>query len=84
MREAMLGAAELAKRRVGDTSGALVFACSARLAALGERFGEEQQAIARVIGAPTAGACVFGEIGRANREVQAFHNTTTVVVAWPT
>jgi hypothetical protein len=79
-------AAVIARERVGgqgQTSGVLLLACSARLAALGERFPEEPAAVARALDAPLAGACVFGEIALAHREVDAFHNTTAVVVAWP-
>jgi hypothetical protein len=67
----------------GGVAGALVFACSGRLAALGDRFVEEQRAIADRIAAPIGGSCVFGEIARARRDVDAFHNTTVVVAAIP-
>jgi hypothetical protein len=84
MLEAGRGAAEVARARVGAaTSGALVFACSGRLAALAGRFAEEPEGISRALEAPVAGVCVFGEIARAHREVDAFHNTTAVVVALP-
>ncbi|MDP9152515.1 MAG: FIST C-terminal domain-containing protein, partial [Myxococcota bacterium] len=84
MRRAAIVAAELARQRAGGSlAGGLVFACSARLAALGDGFAEEQASIGQALGARTAGACVFGEIGRAHREVHAFHNMTTTVVAWP-
>jgi hypothetical protein len=84
MLDAAAEAAELARQRAGGgASGALLLACSGRRAVLGERFVEEQQAVSRVLGAPVAGACVFGEIARAHREVDAFHNTTAVVLAWP-
>ena len=84
MLDASRQAGELALERVGGTTaGALVFSCSGRLAALGDRFGEEPAGIARALNAPVAGACVFGEIARAHREVDAFHNTTAVVVAYP-
>jgi hypothetical protein len=84
MLDASRWAADVARERVGGSSaGALVLACSGRLAALDGRFGEEPQAIARSLDAPVAGACVFGEIARAQREIDAFHNTTSVVVALP-
>jgi hypothetical protein len=84
MLQASLRAAEVAREQSGGgTSGALVFSCSGRLAALGDRFAEEPAGIARSLDAPVAGACVFGEIARAHREIDAFHNTTAVVVAWP-
>jgi hypothetical protein len=84
MLEASRKATEVARERAGgSTPGALVFSCSGRLAALGERFREEPEGIARALGAPVAGACVFGEIARSHRELDAFHNTTAVVVALP-
>jgi hypothetical protein len=84
----MLGAshaaADLARDRLGERAGgAFVFACSGRLAVLGERFGEEPRAVSRALRAPVAGVCVYGEIARAHREVDAFHNHTAVVVALP-
>jgi methyl-accepting chemotaxis protein len=67
----------------GPIAGALLFACAGRLAVLGERFAEEPRGVAERIGAPVGGACVYGEIARARRDVDAFHNTTAVVVAIP-
>jgi hypothetical protein len=85
MLRAAHAAAAVARTRVaGDVSGALLLDCTARLSALGERFAESPAAVARALDAPVAGVCVFGEIARAHREVDAFHNTTAVVVAWPT
>jgi hypothetical protein len=77
-------AAELASSRAGKRlSGALVLACTGRLAALGNDFAREPASIARLLHAPIGGACVFGEIARSRRDADAFHNTTTVVVAVP-
>jgi hypothetical protein len=67
----------------GSLAGALVLSCSGRVAALGDDFADESASIARYLDAPVGGACVFGEIARGGREVDAFHNTTTVVVAIP-
>lgn len=78
--EAAASAVERAGSRV---SGALVLACTARLAALGDSFGKEPVAIARKVGAPIGGACVFGEIARNLRDTDSFFNTTAVVVAFP-
>jgi hypothetical protein len=76
-------AAESAVTRAGGTvSGALVLACSGRLGALGESFGEEPKEIRAHVGAPIGGACVFGEIARNLRDVDAFFNTTAVVIAF--
>lgn len=63
-------------------AGALVLACSGRLAALGESFGEEPARIRERVAAPIGGACVFGEIARNVRDADAFFNTTAVVVAF--
>ena len=59
-----------------------MLACSGRLAALGETFAEEPAGIRSELDAPIGGACVFGEIARNVRDVDAFFNTTAVVVAF--
>lgn len=69
-------------RAGGRLSGALVLACSGRLAALGEAFVREPTQIGAHLGVPFAGACVFGEIARNVRDVDGFYNTTAVVVAF--
>lgn len=80
---ASVEAAQAAVRSVGaPISGALLFACSGRLAALGPDFPKEPAAIQSALGAPIGGACVFGEIARNVRDVDAFFNTTAVVVAF--
>lgn len=80
---ASVEAAQAASRSVGaPIAGALLFACSGRLAALGEDFAKEPAAIQAALGAPIGGACVFGEIARNVRDVDAFFNTTAVVVAF--
>ena len=69
--------------RAGNrVAGALVLACSGRLAALGDSFGEEPARIRERIAAPIGGACVFGEIAKNVRDTDAFFNTTAVVVAF--
>jgi hypothetical protein len=76
-------AARLAVERAkGRVCGALVLACSGRLAALGDAFDDEAREIHRIVGAPSGGACVFGEIARNVRDADAFFNTTAVVVAF--
>ncbi len=67
----------------GALAGALVLACSSRHAMLGDAFAEEPRAIAAEVGAPIGGCMVFGEIARARRDVEAFHNTTAVVIVIP-
>ncbi len=78
--EAARSAVERAGKRV---SGALLLSCSGRLAALGSAFPEEVEQIRRVVKAPVAGTCVFGEIARNVRDADAFFNSTVVVAAFP-
>lgn len=63
-------------------AGALVLSCSSRLAALGDCYTDEPAEIGRRVRAPIGGACVYGEIARNVRDVDAFFNTTTVVLAF--
>jgi hypothetical protein len=77
-------AAAAVTRAGGRVAGALVLACSGRLAALGDSFPLEPAEIRRRLGAPMAGACVFGEIARNVRDTDAFFNTTAVIVAFGT
>jgi hypothetical protein len=75
-------AAAALQRAGGHIAGALVFACTGRLVALGDSFPQEPAAIRRLLGAPMGGACVFGEIARNVRDADAFFNATAVVVAF--
>lgn len=76
-------AAAAAVLRAGQpVSGALVLACSGRLAALGDRSPEEPERIRARVGAPIGGAYVYGEIARNVRDADAFFNTTVLVVAF--
>ena len=83
LRASREAASTAAERAGGSVAGALVLACSGRLAALGETFAEEPAAMRAAIDAPIGGACVFGEIARNVRDVDAFFNMTSVVVAFP-
>jgi len=84
MLDASAWAGRVARERAGGRcAGAVVFASESRRAALGDRFDEEASLIARAVEAPVAGACVRGELARAHREIDAFHNATAVVLAWP-
>ena len=67
----------------GGVQGALVLACTGRMITLGQEFQRETSAIAKSLGAPIGGVCVFGEIARTRRDTEAFHNATTVVLAVP-
>ncbi len=82
--EASREAAIEAQRAAGaDVHGALVLSCTTRMVALGSEFSRETTAIAHALEAPIGGVCTFGEIARARRDSDAFHNATTVVVAIP-
>jgi len=75
-------AADAVLRAGSRVAGALVLECSSRFSALGDLFPQEPAEIRRQLGAPIAGACVCGEIARNIRDVDAFFNTTTVIVAF--
>lgn len=77
-------AADAVMRAGGQVAGALVLACSGRLAVLGHEFQEEAALVRNRVGAPIGGACVFGEIAKNERDLDAFFNTTAVVVAFGT
>jgi hypothetical protein len=82
LRASSEAAASAVLRAGSRVSGALVLACSGRLAVLGDSFAEEPAGIRRAVDAPIGGACVFGEIARNLRDMDAFFNTTAVVVAF--
>ena len=82
LRASTEAAADAVMRAGGRVAGALVLACSGRLAVLGNEFQEEAAIIRDRVGAPIGGACVFGEIAKNERDVDAFFNTTAVVVAF--
>lgn len=82
LRASTEAAADAVMRAGGHVAGALVLACSGRLAVLGSDLQEEAAGICNRIGAPIGGACVFGEIAKNERAVDAFFNTTVVVVAF--
>lgn len=76
-------AASDASARAGrPLAGALVLACSGRLAALGDAFPCEPTQTCARLEAPIGGACVFGEIARNLRDADAFFNATTVIMAF--
>jgi hypothetical protein len=83
LRASTEAAASAVQRAGGRVAGALVLACSSRLAALGDCYAQESAVIRGQIGAPIGGSCVFGEIARNLRDWDAFFNTTAVIVAFP-
>lgn len=82
LRASTNAASDAVLRAGSQVAGALVFPCTGRIACLGDDFPEEPRIIRERIAAPIGGACVFGEIAKTERDVDAFFNTTAVVVAF--
>ncbi len=81
------GAAQRARKALGSSgvAGALVFDCICRNLILGSRFGTAVKEIHSALGsAPLAGFETYGEIAMELGQSSGFHNTTTVVLAFPT
>ncbi|MEM9071251.1 MAG: FIST N-terminal domain-containing protein [Myxococcota bacterium] len=79
-------AAERAVKQLGGAkpAGAVVFDCICRNLILGERFGDAVDGITKALGgAPIAGFETYGEIALMAGDMSGFHNTTTVVLAFP-
>lgn len=79
-------AAERARKGLGGApiAGALVFDCICRNLILGNRFGSAVREIHTALGsAPLAGFETYGEIAMDLGQSSGFHNTTTVVLAFP-
>lgn len=79
-------AARRARLQLGDShvAGALVFDCICRKLILGEQFSDAVRRISRELGdAPLAGFETYGEIALDVGEMSGFHNTTSVVLAFP-
>ena len=84
--QSALGAARRAREALGGapTAGAIVFDCICRNLILGEEFREAVTGMSRELGdAPLAGFETYGEIAMAQGDFSGFHNTTTVVLAFP-
>jgi methyl-accepting chemotaxis protein len=65
-------------------AGAVVFDCICRNLILGERFGTAVRAISEELGqVPIAGFETYGEIALDVGDMSGFHNTTSVVLAFP-
>ncbi|MCS6900882.1 MAG: FIST N-terminal domain-containing protein [Myxococcales bacterium] len=79
-------AARLARLQLGGETpaGAVVFDCICRNLILGDRFREAIVAMGEELEQkPLAGFETYGEIGMDSGEMSGFHNTTTVVLAFP-
>jgi hypothetical protein len=67
-----------------EPAGAVVFDCICRNLILGDRFGDAVRGISEELGgAPLAGFETYGEIALEGGDMSGFHNTTTVVLAFP-
>ena len=80
-------AAQRAKKALGgqQVAGALVFDCICRNLILGDHFVTAVKEISSALdGAPLAGFETYGEIAMELGQSSGFHNTTTVVLAFPT
>jgi methyl-accepting chemotaxis protein len=79
-------AARRARERMngGEIAGALVFDCICRNLILGQEFQRAVKGISDELGGvPLAGYETYGEIALAAGDMSGFHNTTTVVLAFP-
>jgi len=78
-------AARRAREQLGQPpAGAIVFDCICRNLILGDRFDQATGAIVDELGGvPIAGFETYGEIALDAGDMSGFHNTTTVVLAFP-
>jgi methyl-accepting chemotaxis protein len=79
-------AARRARAQLGENrvAGAVVFDCICRNLILGEEFASAVRGIAEELGnVPLAGFETYGEIALDAGDMSGFHNTTTVVLAFP-
>jgi methyl-accepting chemotaxis protein len=78
-------AAQRAREQLGGpAAGALVFDCICRNLILGDRFETAVRAMSTELGnVPIAGFETYGEIALAAGDMSGFHNTTSVVLAFP-
>jgi len=81
-----IGAAESARDALGGgaCAGALVFDCICRKLILGDGFADAVRGMSAALGnARLAGFETYGEVGLGAGEMSGFHNTTSVVLAFP-
>lgn len=78
-------AAQRAKKNLGESrpAGAVVFDCTCRKLLLGSNFGTAVRTIAKELDGPLAGFEAYGEIALNIGDLSGYHNTTTVVLAFP-
>lgn len=81
-----IAAAESAKTALAgaDCAGALVFDCICRNLILGDQFQRAVRGVSATLGGVRlAGFETYGEVGLSAGEMSGFHNTTSVVLAFP-
>ena len=81
-----IGAARSAKEALNGSAcaGALVFDCICRKLILGDGFADAVRGLSHALGdVPIAGFETYGEVGLSAGEMSGFHNTTSVVLAFP-
>jgi methyl-accepting chemotaxis protein len=67
-----------------EVAGALVFDCICRNLILGPKFGHAVRGVSQALdGARIAGFETYGEVALSAGEMSGFHNTTSVVLAFP-
>lgn len=79
-------AANSAREALGGApvAGAVVFDCICRKLILGDEYDRMVRAVSSALGgAPLAGFETYGEIAMNSGDMSGFHNTTTVVLAFP-
>jgi methyl-accepting chemotaxis protein len=84
--ESAIGAARAARACLGDAevAGAIVFDCICRKLILGDGFAPMVRRVSQELGnAPLAGFETYGEIAMNSGDMSGFHNTTSVVLAFP-
>ncbi len=84
--DSAVAAAEQARSALGgsEVAGALVFDCICRKLILGDGYAPMLARVAEQLGgAPLAGFETYGEVAMNSGDMSGFHNTTTVVLAFP-
>jgi methyl-accepting chemotaxis protein len=84
--ESALEAARLAKQAMGggEVAGALVFDCICRKLILGDDYSPMVKQVSDALGGVRlAGFATYGEIAMNSGDMSGFHNTTTVVLTFP-
>jgi methyl-accepting chemotaxis protein len=77
-------AREASAQLKGPAAGALVFDCICRNLILGDHFGAAVRGMSEELGGvPLAGFETYGEIALDAGDMSGFHNTTSVVLAFP-